>query len=104
MRELQQVRGIAPARALALKAALELGRRFASEGMRPGEPFTSARQVWNGSIDCRPRLIVQCRTVDDVLTAVESARSTDLRVAVRGGAHSIAGFSTTIPGRSCSSR
>src|SRR5437763_758582 len=61
----------------------------------PGdEAYEAARRVWNASIDRHPRLIVQCRTVGDVLAAVEFARLTDLPAAVRGGGHHIAGFST----------
>ncbi|MFF9111941.1 MULTISPECIES: FAD-binding oxidoreductase [unclassified Streptomyces] len=63
--------------------------------VRPGDPdYDQARAVWNGAHDKHPALIVRCAGTADVLHAVEFARSQDLLVAVRGGAHSIAGFST----------
>ena len=69
--------------------------RLLGDVVTPGdEAYEAARRVWNASIDRHPRLIVQCRTVGDVLAAVEFARLTDLPAAVRGGGHHIAGFST----------
>ena len=74
---------------------VRLRERFLGDVVTPGdEAYEAARRVWNGSIDRRPRLIVRCRTVDDVLAVVEIARSTDLLAAVRGAGHHIAGFST----------
>jgi hypothetical protein len=63
--------------------------------IRPGdEGYDEARSVWNGAHDRRPALIVRCAGVADVMRAVEFARSECLDVAVRGGGHSIPGFST----------
>ncbi|MEU1408807.1 FAD-binding oxidoreductase [Streptomyces sp. NPDC005728] len=63
--------------------------------VRPGDAeYDQARSVWNGAHDKHPALIVRCAGTADVMRAVEFARSQDLLVAVRGGAHSIAGFST----------
>ena len=37
----------------------------------PGEPgYDDARKVWNAMIDRKPRLIVRCQGVEDVVTAV----------------------------------
>ncbi|MGW4568362.1 FAD-binding oxidoreductase [Streptomyces sp. NPDC004561] len=74
-------------------AELEAGLR--GTVVRPGDAdYDQARAVWNGSHDKHPALIVRCAGTADVVRAVEFARSQDLLVAVRGGAHSIAGFST----------
>jgi FAD/FMN-containing dehydrogenase len=63
--------------------------------IRPGDAgYDEARAVWNGAIDRHPALIVRCAGVADVMRAVEFARSEQLVVAVRGGKHSIPGFST----------
>jgi FAD/FMN-containing dehydrogenase len=59
----------------------------------PEDPdFETARKVWNGMIDKHPAVIVQCRTVDDVVAAVGFARDNDLRVTARGGGHNVAGL------------
>ncbi len=57
--------------------------------------YTGACRIWNGEYDgCRPALIVRCSGAADVIAAVGFARSNDLTIAVRGGGHSVAGFST----------
>ncbi|MFF7356668.1 MULTISPECIES: FAD-binding oxidoreductase [Streptomyces] len=74
-------------------AELETGLR--GSVVRPGDAeYDQARAVWNGAHDKHPAVIVRCAGTADVIRAVEFARSQDLLVAVRGGAHSIAGFST----------
>ncbi len=61
----------------------------------PGDlHYETARRVWNGAIDRHPALIVRCGDVNDVQRAVEFGRESHLEVAVRGGGHSFAGFST----------
>ena len=63
--------------------------------IRPGdEQYDGARAIWNAAHDKRPALVIRCTGTADVVAAVEFARSQGLPVAVRGGAHSIAGFST----------
>src|SRR3954469_8755479 len=63
--------------------------------IRPGdEGYDEARAIWNGSHNAHPALIVRCGGVADVMRAVDFARSEDLVVAVRGGGHSLPGFST----------
>ena len=62
--------------------------------IRPGEAnYNSARKTWNGMIDKHPALITRCTGVADVIAAVRFARDHDLLVAVRGGGHSLPGFS-----------
>src|SRR5258708_17501263 len=54
--------------------------------------YGSARAVWNGMSDPRRKLIAQCASVDDVVTAVGIARESDLEIGVRCGGHNIAGL------------
>ena len=59
------------------------------------EGYENASSVWNGAHDGRrPALIVRCTGAADVIAAIGFARSNDLTIAVRGGGHSVAGFST----------
>jgi FAD/FMN-containing dehydrogenase len=59
--------------------------------MQGDDGYDAARTVWNAMVDRRPRLIVQCTTVEDVATAVLAARELDLEIGVRCGGHSIVG-------------
>ncbi len=62
--------------------------------LRPGDAaYEQARQVWNGTIDRYPAMIVRCRTAEQVATAVRMANTSGLEIAVRGGGHSIPGLS-----------
>lgn len=59
----------------------------------PGDAgYDDTRTVWNGMIDRRPRMIVRAATVDDVVTAVRTARDLDLEIGVRCGGHNSMGF------------
>jgi FAD/FMN-containing dehydrogenase len=61
----------------------------------PGDQdYEAARRTWNYAIDRYPQVIVRCTGTADVVAAVRFARSEGLPIAVRGGKHSIAGFST----------
>ena len=81
--------------AIADGSVAELVESVRGEVIRPGEEaYDEARSIWNGVHDRRPALIVRCAGVADVMRAVEFARSEQLLVAVRGGSHSIPGFST----------
>lgn len=69
-----------------------LSTGFAGRMLRPNDSgYDEARAIWNGMIDKRPAAIAQCATVDDVIRAVNFARSNALTLAVRGGGHHIAG-------------
>jgi len=63
------------------------------------DEFDEASRVWNSVHDeRRPAVIVRPSGPADVIAAVGFARSNDLQIAVRGGGHSIAGFSTVDAG------
>jgi FAD/FMN-containing dehydrogenase len=68
---------------------------FAGTVVAPGDrDYDAARAIWNGSIDAEPALIAQCRTTEDIVTAVTLTRASGLALAVRGGGHSVSGLST----------
>ena len=69
---------------------LKMGCPVLSEG---DEGYESARRVWNGMIDRRPRWIVRPDSIADVMQAVRYARESNLLICVRGGGHSFSGKS-----------
>jgi hypothetical protein len=58
------------------------------------QEYDTARVVYNAMHDRHPAMIVRARDVADVVAAVNFARDQDLLLAVRGGGHSVPGFST----------
>ena len=65
---------------------------FRGDLLAPADPgYDEARQLWNGMFDKRPALVAMCTGTADVIDAVNFARENGLRVAVRGGAHGVAG-------------
>ena len=78
----------------------ELREAVRGEVLTPEEDgYAEAAPVWNGMhAGKRPALVVRCTGPADVIAAVGFARSKDLTVAVRGGGHSVAGFSTVDDG------
>ena len=72
-----------------------LADRFGGELIGPGEGgYDEHRQVWNGMVNKHPALIARCRSTNDIIAGVNFARDQGLLLAVRGGGHSFAGFST----------
>jgi FAD/FMN-containing dehydrogenase len=58
----------------------------------PGDTgYDDARAIWNGLIDRRPALIVQCSGAADVVDAVNFARERGLLLSIKGGGHNVAG-------------
>jgi FAD/FMN-containing dehydrogenase len=82
--------------ALAAGAVQELRDATRGEVLVPGDRgYDEARKIWNGMFDDRhPALVLRCAGVADVIRGVQLARSEGLEIAVRGGGHSIPGFST----------
>jgi FAD/FMN-containing dehydrogenase len=58
------------------------------------QDYDRERRIWNRAHDRRPAVIVRCAGVADVIRTVDLARTEGLPLAVRGGGHSIPGFST----------
>jgi FAD/FMN-containing dehydrogenase len=63
--------------------------------LQADEGYAAAKQVWNGMFDSKqPAMVVQCRSTDDVVSAVNFARERNLLLAVKCGGHSLPGKST----------
>ena len=74
----------------------ELRRQFAGDIITPADPgYDDARRVWNAMFDKRPAIVVRPTSVADVQAAVRFGRERGLEIAVRGGAHSAVGHSTS---------
>jgi len=73
----------------------ELQSCFRGELIQPTDPnYESARKVYNGMIDKRPRFIARCVDVADVIAAVRFAAGNGMLTAIRGGGHNGAGLGT----------
>ncbi|MDT0465181.1 FAD-binding oxidoreductase [Streptomyces gibsoniae] len=74
-------------------ALAALRTRLEGEVLAPGDRgYDEARAVFNAMIDRRPAVIAQCAGEADVVRAVRFARDLDLKIAVHGGGHSVAGM------------
>jgi FAD/FMN-containing dehydrogenase len=72
-----------------------LSAHFSGRLLRPGDGgYDDARRIYNGLIDRQPALIAQTTRLEDVMAAIEYARTRDLEVAVRAGGHGVAGRAT----------
>jgi FAD/FMN-containing dehydrogenase len=56
--------------------------------------YDDVRLVHNGLIDRYPAAVAQCRSAGDVQAVIRTAQESGRELAVRGGAHSVAGFGT----------
>jgi FAD/FMN-containing dehydrogenase len=64
------------------------------ELITPEDPgYEMARRIYNAMIDRRPRMILRCADVADVISAVNYGRENGLLTAVRSGGHNGAGLS-----------
>jgi hypothetical protein len=77
------------------QAVAELNGNFGGAVIQPGDAaYDEARKVFNGMYhERRPALIARCTGVADVIAALQFARDKELAVAVRGGGHSVPGYS-----------
>ena len=74
-------------------AVAEFKAKLRGELIGPGdESYEKARQVYNAMIDRRPRWIVRCADVADVIASVNFARENEIRLAIRSGGHNAAGL------------
>jgi FAD/FMN-containing dehydrogenase len=81
-----------PASAALSPSALDELAGFRGSLITPGDPrYDAARTVWNAMVDKRPAVVARCADAADVLAAVAFARRHELRAAVRGGGHNVAG-------------
>ena len=55
--------------------------------------YDATRHIWNGAFDRHPALIARCSSATDIQRSIEFARTHDVLVSVRGGGHSLPGFS-----------
>jgi hypothetical protein len=75
------------------KLRVSLQDTFRGQVVAPEDAdYDSARALYNGMIDKRPRLIAYCVDVADVITAVNFGREASLLIAIRGGGHNAAGL------------
>jgi FAD/FMN-containing dehydrogenase len=65
---------------------------FQGELFHPGDPgYDDARSLFNGMIDRSPALIARCSSDDDVVKAVNLARTQGITLSVFGGGHGVTG-------------
>src|SRR6201985_1342170 len=69
---------------------------FTGDLIDPADPaYDETRRVHTGLIAKRPALIARCRTVPDVVDAVNVGRRQAAEISVRGGGHGVAGLAVT---------
>lgn len=76
-------------------AIQQLATAVRGEIVQPGDAsYDAARTVYNAMIDRRPRLILRCTDVADVIAGVNFARDNNVLLAIRGGGHNGPGLGT----------
>src|SRR5678810_504669 len=53
--------------------------------------YEEARKIWNGMIDRKPAIIVQCTNSADVQQAVKFSAAHNLLMSIRAGGHNVSG-------------
>jgi FAD/FMN-containing dehydrogenase len=72
---------------------------FTGTALGPADPgYDAARSLWNRMHDRRPALVARPTGAADVAALISFARAEGLRIAVRGGGHSLPGHSTVDDG------
>jgi hypothetical protein len=80
-------------------ALSELRMQLRGQALTPSDPgFEDVRPPFNAMHVDRPSLVIRCTGTADVIAAVNFAREHGIEVVVRGGAHSIAGLSSSDDG------
>lgn len=73
----------------------QLKAKLRGQLILPSDPsYNAARAVYNAMIDKHPAMIVQCVDVADIMAAVNFARDTGIKLAIRGGGHNGPGLGT----------
>src|SRR2546428_9996838 len=80
-------------KALEENSIAELKAKLRGRVIEPRDlDYDDARKVYNAMIDKKPRLIVRCADVADVINSVNFARKHDLLLAIRSGGHNGGGL------------
>lgn len=75
------------------RSITELKATLRGRVIQPGDhDYDDARKVYNAMIQKRPRLIVRCADVADVISSVNFARQNRLLLSIRGGGHNAGGL------------
>jgi FAD/FMN-containing dehydrogenase len=56
------------------------------------ERYDDERRVYNAMIDRKPRMIVRCADVADVIASIQFAHRQEIQVSIRGGGHNAGGL------------
>ena len=71
----------------------QLRSQFRGQIIQPGDgEYDTARKIYNGMIDKRPRVIARCADVADVMAAVRFGCDSGLLTVIRGGGHNGGGL------------
>ena len=78
---------------LASETVKEFGESLRGFILEPQDKgYDDARKVYNGMISKRPRMIVYCKDVADVMSSVNFARINNILLSIRSGGHNAGGL------------